>query len=169
MEPVVTPATFSAAAKIVAQQSFQAGKARMRVKPSHDDRKTAYVRFQDAAVATMSVMLMIATSYDSGMKLPDPLTLRLETETSEFGKALRGLYMVAPQDVVNAAEQVAAGLALFQPNMGKEGVANAVEKFDPKLNNFLRTIRVDLRYDLPYRNHWWQFRRPRKPDAPIEA
>lgn len=156
---------FSAAAKVVAQHSFQAGKARMRVKPSHDDRKAAYMRFQDAAVATMSVMLMTAASHELGMKLPEPLMLRLETETSEFGKALRGLYMVAPQDVVTAAEQVAAGLTLFQPNMGKEGVAEAVEKFDPKLNDFLRVIRVDLRYDLPYRKHWWQFRRPRPPEA----
>ncbi len=164
MEPI-TPATFSAAAKIVAQQSFQAGKARMRVKPSHDDCKAAYARFQDAAVATMSVMLMIASSYESGMKLPEPLMLRLESETSEFGKALRGLYMVASQEAVNAAERVAAGLLLFQPNMGKEGVAEAVEKFDPKLNDFLRVIRVDLRYDLPYPKHWWQSRRRRSPEA----
>jgi hypothetical protein len=159
----VTPGAFSAAAKIVAQQSFQAGKARMRVKPSHDDRKSAYMRLQDAAVATMSVMLMIASSYESGMKLPEPLMLRLEAETSEFGKALRGLYMVAPQDVVDAAERVAGGLALFQPNMGKEGVADAVEKLDPRLNGFLRATRVNLRYDLPYRKHWWQFRRPLAP------
>jgi len=162
MDPV-TPGALSAAAKVVAQQSFQAGKARMRVKPSHDDRKAAYMRFQDAAVATMSVMLMIAASYESGAKLPEPLMLRLEAETSEFGKALRGLYMVAPQGVVDAAEQVATGLTLFQPNMGKEGVADAVGKLDPRLNDFLRTIRVDLRYDLPYRKHWWQFRRPPAP------
>lgn len=159
----MTPATFSAAAKVVAQQSFQAGKARMRVKPSHGDRKAAYMRFQDAAVATMSVMLMIAASHESGMKLPEPLTLRLESETSEFGQALRGLYMVAPQDVVDAAEGVAGGLTLFHPNIGKEGVVDAVGKFDPRLNDFLRTIRIDLHYDLPYRKHWWQFRRPSAP------
>lgn len=141
----------------------------MRVKPSRDDRKAAYMRFQDAAVATMSVMLMIAASSDSGMKLSEPLTLRLEAETSEFGKALRGLYMVAPQEVVNAAEQVAAGLTLFQPNMGKEGVADAVARLDPRLNDFLHAIRIDLRYDLPYREHWWQYRRPRKPAASIKT
>ncbi len=160
---------FSAAGKIVAQQSFQAGKARMRVEPSHDDRKAAYARFQDAAVAAMSVMLMIAASHESGMKLPEPLMLRLETETSEFGKALRGLYMVAPQPVVNAAERVAAGLLLLRQDAGKEGIAEAIGKLDPKLNDFLRTIRVDLRYDLPYREHWWQFRRPPKPGTPTKA
>lgn len=170
MEPI-SPKVLAGAAKFVAQESFKFGKSRMRVKPTIQERMHAYVQFQNAAVAIMSLLSASTTFRDLTEQQKDwagaeRFILKVEERTLLLGQALRELYIIASPDVGRAAEQVttALGAVGFDVDAGRLDVALA--PVNAAFNEFLLAVRIDLQVDLPYRNHWWQFRRRQKPAMP---
>lgn len=161
----------TAATKALADQTFQAGKARMRHRPSDADRKAAYVRFQDAAAAHLSVVTMAAAVFSVQGLVNEPMRRRgawefrasSERAGGELGGALRELYMVCPQEVADAAEEITKALMMFDPMKGASGLEAPSQVLNAALIEYTRAVRVDLRYDLPYQTRWWQFRRPKRP------
>lgn len=166
MDPSFTPTTFAPAAKFIAQQTFQAGKARMRTKPTSESRMAAYVRFQDAAVAVISLIYMAVSDVAEG---PDALDApvsegflaNLEERSTRMGQALRELFIVASSEVAQAAQRVAQTLG---PLKNKQELEAIMAAHSEALNEFTHAVRVDLRYELPYRTRRWQFRRPARPE-----
>lgn len=166
--PVIPPSALSGAAKVLAQQSVQFGKSRMRVKPTIQDRMRIYVQFQNAAISAMSLMAASTTfrgltEQQRDWEGAERFMQKVEEPAGLLGQALRELFVVASPEVGRAAEQVTNVLGATGFGVDAGQLDEALVPVNMALNEFLLAVRIDLRVDLPYRRHRWQVWRPRRP------
>lgn len=140
----------------------------MRVKPTIQDRMRTYVQFQNAAVATMSLLSASTTFRDLTEQQKDwagaeRFALKVEERALLLGQALRELYIVSSPEVGRAAEQVAAALGSVGFDVDAGRLEEALVPVNVALNEFLLAVRIDLQVDVPPRQHWWQVWRPHTP------